>query len=63
MEYEAVIEGLLFVVGDDGLSFDQLVSILEIGEEEVKEATKKLQEEYLSNKRGIRIDFLGNKLK
>ena len=63
MEYEAVIEGLLFVVGDDGLSLDQLVSILEIGEEEVKEAIKKLQEEYLSNKRGIRIDFLGNKLK
>jgi len=63
VEYEAVIEGLLFVVGDDGLSLDQLVSILEIGEEEVKEAIKKLQEEYLSNKRGIRIDFLGNKLK
>lgn len=63
MNYEAIIEGLLFVVGDEGLSLEQLESILEVEESVIKEAIARLQETYQSDKRGIRIDFLGNKLK
>ncbi len=63
MNLEAVIEGLLFVVGDDGLDLDEISKILEISKEETKELIKNLQNDYQSDKRGIRIDFLGDKLK
>lgn len=63
MEYSAVIEGLLFVVGEDGLSLEQISNILGISEEETKSFIKDLQMSYQDTNRGIRIDFLGNRLK
>ena len=60
---EAVLEGLLFVVGDDGLSLEQIKDILEIDFEEIKTLIASLQEEYSKSNRGIKIEFLGNKLK
>ena len=63
MNLKAVIEGLLFVVGDDGLDLDEISKILEISKEETKELIKELQNDYQSSDRGIRIDFLGDKLK
>ena len=63
MNLKAVIEGLLFVVGDDGLELDEISKILEISKDETKELIKELQNDYQSSDRGIRIDFLGDKLK
>lgn len=63
MNLKAVIEGLLFVVGEDGLDLDEISKILEISKEETKDLIKELQNDYQSDARGIRIDFLGNKLK
>ncbi len=63
MNLKAVIEGLLFVVGDDGLDLDEISKILEISKDETKELIKELQNDYQSSDRGIRIDFLGDKLK
>ena len=63
MNLKAVIEGLLFVVGDDGLDLDEIRKILEISKDETKELIKELQNDYQSSDRGIRIDFLGDKLK
>ena len=63
MNLKAVIEGLLFVVGDDGLDLDEVSKILEISKDETKELIKELQNDYQSSDRGIRIDFLGDKLK
>ena len=60
---EAVLEGLLFVVGDDGLSLEQIKDVLEIDFEEIKALITSLQEEYSKDTRGIKIEFLGNKLK
>lgn len=60
---EAVLEGLLFVVGDDGLSLEQIKDILEIDFEEIKALIASLQEEYSKSNRGIKIEFLCNKLK
>ena len=56
-----IIEALLFAVGDDGLSIEELSNILEEEEEKIKEEIKKLEEEYLS--RGIQLKLLGNKYK
>lgn len=63
MNLKAVIEGLLFVVGDDGLDLDEISRVIEISKDDVKELIKELQTDYQSDSRGIRIDFLGDKLK
>lgn len=60
---EAVLEGLLFVVGDDGLSLEQIKDVLEIDFDDIKALIASLQEEYSKDTRGIKIEFLGNKLK
>lgn len=60
---EAILEGLLFVVGEDGLTLSQIEEILEVEEEKAKEILTHLKQEYEKKERGIRIDFLGNKFK
>ena len=63
MKNKAVLEGLLFVVGEDGLTLDQIEEVLGLKEEEVKELVNELKHSYESEDRGLRIDFLGNRLK
>ena len=60
---KAVLEGLLFVVGEDGLTFEQIEDVLEISEEEAKELLMELKKDYEDAARGLRIDFLGNRFK
>ena len=59
----AVLEGLLFVVGDEGLTLNQVMEILEVENEEAKELLNKLKEKYSSDDSGIKISFLGNTFK
>lgn len=59
----AILEGLLFVVGEDGLTLDQIEDVLEITEEESKLLLKELRSKYEEADRGLRIDFLGNRFK
>lgn len=63
MENKAVLEGLLFVVGEDGLTIDQIKDVLDIDEENAKEILMTLKKEYEEDSRGLRIDFLGNRIK
>lgn len=63
MDLKAVLEGLLFVVGEDGLTLDQIMGIMDIEEEQAKEVLMDLRNDYESNDRGIRINFLGNTFK
>lgn len=63
MNKEAVLEGLLFVVGDDGLTLSQIKDILSLTDEEAKELIISLKEKYEQEDRGIRINFLGNTFK
>lgn len=60
---KAVLEGLLFVVGEDGLTIDQIVNVLEIDEENAKALIMELKKDYEDDSRGLRIDFLGNRFK
>ena len=39
---KAVLEGLLFVVGEDGLTLDQIEEVLEVDEEESKRLLKEI---------------------
>ena len=63
MKNKAVLEGLLFVVGEEGLTFEQIEEVLEIDEEEAKKLLMDLKHDYEAENRGLRIDFLGNKFK
>ncbi len=58
-----VLEGLLFVVGDEGLTLKQICDILEIDIEEAKKLLMDLKKTYESNDRGIRINYLGDAFK
>lgn len=60
---KAVLEGLLFVVGEDGLTLEQIEDVLEINEDESKELLMELKKDYEDESRGLRIDFLGNRFK
>lgn len=63
MNLEAVVEGLLFVVGEDGLTLNQLMDILNTDMESVKQILSNLKEKYEKDDSGIRINFLGNTFK
>ena len=60
---KAVLEGLLFVVGEDGLTIEQIEDVLEVEEEEAKSLIMELKKDYEDESRGLRIDFLGNRFK
>lgn len=63
MNNKAILEGLLFVVGEEGLTLDQIEDVLEIDEEVSKELLMELKKDYEEDNRGLRIDFLGNRFK
>lgn len=63
MNLQAILEGLLFVVGDEGINLEQICDILEIPNNEAKELLKKLKESYEKEDRGIRISYLGDAFK
>ena len=56
---EAILEGLLFIVGDEGLTVQQAARSLEIPEERVKQLMDDLQVKYLDDKYGIEIANYG----
>jgi len=60
---KAVLEGILFVVGDDGITIPEICNILDVEEEAAKELILELRNDYLDESRGLRIDYLGNSIK
>ena len=60
---KGVIEGLLYVQGDQGLTVKQVSDILEISEDDAKELILSLKQDYIDNDRGLRINYLGNSFK
>lgn len=60
---KAVLEGILFVVGEDGLTLEQIKDVLDINEDAAKQLLMELKKDYEDDSRGLRIDFLGNRFK
>lgn len=60
---KAVIEGLLFISGDEGLTFEEMKNILEIDNESLKTLLKELYKDYSNKDRGIKLELLGNHFK
>ena len=44
---KAVLEGILFVVGDEGVTINDICNILEINEEDAKKLVLELKNDYL----------------
>ena len=63
MNYNAIIEGLLFVSGEDGLSIEEICSITEKDKDEVSNIIKNIFNHYNNIEHGIQLEFLGNKFK
>ncbi len=63
MNLKAVLEGLLFVSGEDGLSIEKAMGLLEVEEKELMKLLKNLEDDYNSDERGLRLDFLGKTIK
>jgi len=63
MKYLGVLEGLLFIVGDEGITLDSICNILDVKETEAKDLLKKLKEKYESEDSGLRVSFLGDAFK
>ena len=63
MNKKAILEGILFIVGDEGTTIDKIKDILSINEQEVKELLMELKKDYDKDDRGLRISYLGNAFK
>lgn len=54
-DFKAIIEGLLFASGDEGVTVLQMAKVLEIDQQEIKQLLKELKEDYESQNRGMII--------
>ncbi|MFS0880954.1 SMC-Scp complex subunit ScpB [Metabacillus niabensis] len=55
IEWQSIVEALLFASGDEGLSLKQLVTVLDLEEQEVLEILKDLEKGYQAKERGIEL--------
>ena len=58
-----VLEGLLFISGDDGVTYKELEKIMEIDDEKLNYLVNELKEEYEKEEHGIRLEQAGDTLK
>ncbi|MBP5407923.1 MAG: SMC-Scp complex subunit ScpB [Bacilli bacterium] len=60
---KAAIEGLIFISGDEGITKEQLISILEISFDDLNKYLNELIDDYNNNDRGMQIKLFGNVIK
>ena len=63
MNLKAVLEGILFIVGDEGTTLSEMAKILSVNEDDVKNLLIELKKDYEKEDRGLRISYLGNAFK
>ena len=63
MNKKAILEGILFIVGDEGITIDEIKNILDVNDEEIRSLLMELKKDYESPDRGLRISYLGNSFK
>ena len=60
---EGILEGLLYVQGDNGLTLKEVMTILNLNEEDAKNLVYQLKLNYEKENRGLRLSYLGNTFK
>lgn len=63
MNLKAVLEGLLFVSGEEGIKLEKIISILSISEDSCLKLIEELKKDYESEDRGIEIKKFGDEYK
>ena len=63
MNYKSLIEGLLFVSGDEGLTLIDLCSIIGVSDDVILSSLNELIHDYENEDRGIRIELFGESYK
>lgn len=63
MNLLGVLEGILFAVGDEGITLKTLCEVMEIDIDKAKELLREIQKQYESDSRGIRVSYLGDAFK
>lgn len=63
MELLGILEGILFVVGCEGITAAKLMDLLNVNEKQLNNLFTTLKDEYTSLNRGITIEFLADKYK
>lgn len=61
VNYVAIIEGLLFLKGDEGASIEEICYCLDVGENEVNAYLEQLKLKYESDESGIYLNKLNDK--
>ncbi len=59
LSLKARLEGLLYIVGEDGLTIEAIETALDLTEIEAQTALKELEEDYQSEDRGIQLTAYG----
>ena len=59
----AILEGLLFIVGDDGINIKKISEIMNVNEDEVKDLINNLKKTYLNEDRGLQLEIYGDTIK
>ena len=60
---QGILEGLLFIGGDEGVTIEKVKSVLEIDDEKLNYLINNLKESYENEDRGIRLEQAGDTLK
>lgn len=63
MNYKGLIEGLLFVAGDEGLTLIDLCSVIGVSDDIILSSLNELINDYENSDRGIRIELFGESYK
>ncbi len=63
MKQVAVLEGLLYVAGDEGLKKEELCRILEIDNDKLNELINQLDEYYQYENSGLQLELYGDRIK
>ena len=58
-----ILEGILFVQGDEGINLSNLCELMNISETEAKDILLTLKKRYEEKDRGLRISYLGDAFK
>lgn len=60
---KSALEGLLFIIGDEGLTLKDIATILEISDDEAKKIIKELSNELNQETRGIALEYFGERFR
>lgn len=63
MNLLGVLEGILFAVGDEGITLKALCEVMDIDIDKAKELLREIQKRYEGDEYGIRVSYLGDAFK